>query len=961
MNAVAARGCRPCINRRIFRSPSASSAPPFSSIHHVSSATVSHAVIGQRGLSSSLHPRQRHEGTQLQRQRGRKKAHNDPKFAGVSTAEEKATKNFTKKLKKMASSPDTIFEADKLLRQSLKAWTMADEDHNRLHDNKRPRPNKYSFATVLSGWSKSGIAGSAVRAEQLLNLMLDAYEVQERARAKDPKREIWLHLSPYQFSSAISAWARDFSILQDRQRMDPVERASDILNRMDHLRETYGRESVRPNTAVYNTVIRVCSSINNVKKAGRTLSLEKKIANAKLAEGIIRRMQAECKASNENARPDAWSYSGVLHAWAGASSLSTPIATERVEQILSHLERLSADSTKDSLRPNSFMYTTAMHAHSRSCKADAPEKCLALLDKMELLADSGKNPDARPTVHAYGAAINAFAKLYADYSTLRGIGVKADEILLRMKTRNIAVGTFVYNSVIIAWANSRHPHASARAEEIVEEMKNSRSSIAAPDISTYNSLIMAYAKSRNPSAPEKAEEVLNWLEKSFLNGSSNLKPQMLSYSAVLQAWAKSGRSDAAEGAQAVLDRMQKVKQGQNGRVLAVRPASMCYDALIDALSRSGSIDAAERIKQILRFMMDQSSGGATAMEPTTRTFQAAIFGLSQQADAARGASQAEELLREMIDVHSAGKRNVRVGAVSFSSVISAYAATCTEEGARRAYDLLREMFKMYQETGDRAIKPNTITWGAVIDAFAKCNSSGSAETAERLLRSMIDLSSTPEMNDLKPNAVIFNSVLNAIAKSDDLDPSLLAQKAEAMLEEMQRLSDTGYADVRPDVISFSSVIHAHSRAGNGSRAETLLRKMYEMYEDEGVVDVKPNVVAYTSTIQAYANSSHDPTAVSKADALFNEMSERAEAGEDDVRPNAGTCAIVLKIYIRHGDTALHTKAVDLLERMSVEYKSGNKLMKPGRSILSWMLSAMEKSEDEDLLERVKVVQNGTKY
>ena len=155
MNAVAARGCRPCINRRIFRSPSASSAPPFSSIHHVSSATVSHAVIGQRGLSSSLHPRRRHEGTQLQWQRGRKKAHNDPKFAGVSTAEEKATKNFTKKLKKMASSPDTIFEADKLLRQSLKAWTMADEDHNRLHDNGPVRTNTHLLRYLADGQNRA--------------------------------------------------------------------------------------------------------------------------------------------------------------------------------------------------------------------------------------------------------------------------------------------------------------------------------------------------------------------------------------------------------------------------------------------------------------------------------------------------------------------------------------------------------------------------------------------------------------------------------------------------------------------------------------------------------------------------------------------------------------------------------------------------------------------------------------
>ena len=625
----------------------------------------------------------------------------------------RATIDFTNSLKRLVSSGDakSLAEADRRLRYNLRYW----------NDNRTlARPNDYSFGVVLGAYSKARrIAGSAIRAEELLELMMDTYEMQEERDGNN----VWLIPSAFCTSAAISAWSKNTNILFDKE-MNPIERASAIVDRIEQLHERYGRPQTCPNEAVYNSLISVCAFVNNGRGAGRQLSVEQRLENAKYAESILDKMEAKYQAGDSSSRPNVRTYGSLIQTWAGASSISNPRAAERVEVILQHMENSYKRTGDIEIRPNFFCYTNAIHCWGRSERPDAVEKAIEIVERMERLSDSTENTEARPNAYAYCAVINALAKSRSSGhagSTITGkeVGDKTDALLRRMKERGISPDRAVSNSALNAWARSGDPRTVARAEEIVSDMEKSTLARGTPDIATWNTLINVYTKSGDPAAPEKAERVLRKVESSYLDGSYDRRPQALTYSAVIQAWAKSCRPEAAKRARGIIDAMSKPKTGVGGRSLVTEPISVCYDGLIHALARSDEEDAVQQIEDTLRYMEKQASVGNTSIVPTTRTYQAAILGLSKRSDTNDGAAKAEKILRQMIELHKAGSHDVRPNNFVYSVCIQAFASLKSKEGAAKAYELLREMLLAYNKSGDRAIRPNEVTW-SIGESLKRC-------------------------------------------------------------------------------------------------------------------------------------------------------------------------------------------------------------------------------------------------
>ena len=89
-------------------------------------------------------------------------------------------------------------------------------------------------------------------------------------------------------------------------------------------------------------------------------------------------------------------------------------------------------------------------------------------------------------------------------------------------------------------------------------------------------------------------------------------------------------------------------------------------------------------------------------------------------------------------------------------------------------------------------------------------------------------------DEVKPDVVTFNSVINAWSKSGEKDAPI---RAEALLQRMKDLAElTGDADVMPDVVSFNSAIDAWAKSGDTiapHRAEQILQRMQDLH-DEGL-------------------------------------------------------------------------------------------------------------------------------
>jgi hypothetical protein len=71
---------------------------------------------------------------------------------------------------------------------------------------------------------------------------------------------------------------------------------------------------------------------------------------------------------------------------------------------------------------------------------------------------------------------------------------------------------------------------------------------------------------------------------------------------------------------------------------------------------------------------------------------------------------------------------------------------------------------------------------------------------------------------------------------------------------MQERHESGYPDVKPDTISFSTVLNAWANSrdpGAALRAEAILDRMQEINES-GFTRVKPNKISFSSVINAWA-------------------------------------------------------------------------------------------------------------
>lgn len=872
---------------------------------------------------------------------------------------DRGTIHLTQNLQRLVSSgePSALQEADNKIRHHLRHWSNNTTAHF--------RPNEFTFGVLLAAYCKARhLPGAAVKAEQLLQLMISEYERQEEEEASSGGRhKVWLIPSTYCVSAAVSAWSKNSNMVLGKGDVDAIHRATAAIQKMEELHSKYGRMETKPNESVYNALLAVIAFVNNGKGAGRELSVEQRQRNAEYAESIVKDMEERAARGDASVQPSQRTFGSLIQVWAGAASLSNPRASYRVEQILRYMENVYESTGNERMRPNFYCYTNAIQGVARSQQPDAPRKAMDIVERMEYLSDSGKNTEAWPNAYAYCAVLNALAKSRSSGrgvdSSLSGkeVGDMADQLLDRMKCRNVPIDRAAANAAINAWARSGDPRALQRAEAIVAEMESSTYARGAPDTSTWNSLMNLYTKSGDKNAPEKTQSILNKLEKEYLDGTSSHRPQVLSYSAVLQAWAKSGRPEAPKEAEKVIVGMSQTKNGSDGKTLTMQPTSICYDALIETYARSDDPSASQKIDNILKFMEDRAANGETALVPTTRTFQAAIVGLSRRSaeqEKEENAAKAEQLLRRMIDLHRSGSHTIRPNNYVYSAVISAYASLNSSEGAAKAYELLREMLSTFNETGDKAIRPNQITWAAVIHAFANSNEAGSAETARSLLRKMTELSKLAAYAGVAPNSVVFNSVMQAYSNSLDIDAPEAAEKAEGILSEMKELAQAGDDKARPDAFSYATAMSAYARAGNPRRAEELLSEM------KNDATLKLSVVPYTSVVQAYANSSMNTdtaVAVGRVKALLQEMWELSSAGDVGSKPNGGTCTAALQVYRRGFDDDENVERAEaLLKRMIAEYESGDKSFKPGEKAFAAVLDGLREAGNDEAIKRIEQLQ-----
>jgi hypothetical protein len=280
--------------------------------------------------------------------------------------------------------------------------------------------------------------------------------------------------------------------------------------------------------------------------------------------------------------------------------------------------------------------------------------------------------------------------------------------------------------------------------------------------------------------------------------------------------------------------------------------------------------------QLLRDMVD-----GRHVLPDSVTYTTLIHGWSRGvrhlARLPEAGYRAERLLQELEQLPRSRQKADFSRTKVYNSVITAWSKSGEKVAAERVESLLAQLEGKYFN-GHVDACPDKTTFLCMIDAYAKAGIPDAEERCDALLERMNHFREVFQMEDLEPDRVVYNSMLNALAKS--CQPSA-AEKAEEILTMMQASHDE---NLRPDIVTYSTVIDCHTKCGSGSqRAEELLRFVEGSFRG-GDECLEPNAVFYSGILQAWAKTATVEGAEKAEGLLRRNLGGLYEEGYDYAKP-----------------------------------------------------------------------------
>eukprot|EP00586_Coscinodiscus_wailesii_P020303 CAMPEP_0172502528 /NCGR_PEP_ID=MMETSP1066-20121228/160963_1 /TAXON_ID=671091 /ORGANISM="Coscinodiscus wailesii, Strain CCMP2513" /LENGTH=575 /DNA_ID=CAMNT_0013277823 /DNA_START=136 /DNA_END=1860 /DNA_ORIENTATION=- len=295
------------------------------------------------------------------------------------------------------------------------------------------------------------------------------------------------------------------------------DKAEEILERMNEL-SSGANPSAKPNTYTYTGVIEAWSN------SGRG------VEGAQRAEALSKKMVALSQEKGEDVKPTARSFNAVISAW--AKSRGAEDSAQRAEDTLEIMEELYARGDNPDVKPNVFNYNAVMSAWSNSGEgASAADHIEGIFERMKDLYEKG-DEGLKPTSASYNTVISAWAKV--------GNAARAEELLWEMENefertgdKTVEPNLKTFNSVINAWAKSRDVNAAYRAEQILTNMTSisATNPSLTPDVTSFSTVINAWARSHNYAKADRARNILRQMQL------SPIKPNTIIFNSVMNACA----------------------------------------------------------------------------------------------------------------------------------------------------------------------------------------------------------------------------------------------------------------------------------------------------------------------------------------------------------------------------------------------------------------------------------------
>jgi hypothetical protein len=186
----------------------------------------------------------------------------------------------------------------------------------------------------------------------------------------------------------------------------------------------------------------------------------------------------------------------------------------------------------------------------------------------------------------------------------------------------------------------------------------------------------------------------------------------------------------------------------------------------------------------------------------------------------------EKLLKRIIDDMKAGNTAIAIRTQHYVLLLDAWSKSNSPGAAERAQQIHDKMVQEYNETRNLDIRPSVLSCTILTNAWAKSNQTHAPAMADRVLQKMVDAYKRGD-TFMKPDAVTFSTVMDAFSRSPSIPGPEACRKCEELFHLMDELG------VRKNVYTFSALQNSYARSGlpNGmERAMEILETMLGLYD-----------------------------------------------------------------------------------------------------------------------------------
>jgi len=288
-------------------------------------------------------------------------------------------------------------------------------------------------------------------------------------------------------------------------------------------------------------------------------------------------------------------------------------------------------------------------------------------------------------------------------------------------------------------------------------------------------------------------------------------------------------------------------------------------------NESHGVECALAVEKLLKRIVDERLAGNKAAVPTTSLYNAALRGWAMAAsekEKGSAAQRAEQILMHMQTLYEAGDSRVQPNTDSFYSVMLAWSWSREKYAAQRARQVLDWMTRLSETESNNEVGPSIKCFSLVLSLIAKSGSKTAGREAEEVFKDM------ESFHAHETTTQHFNLVLDAWRRSGTPDA---AKRTEEILNYMEKLSAAGVANIKPNLITYTTVIQTLSRSRQRScpkRATQMLKRLENDYKD-GDESMAPDSIIYNIVLDKWAKSGEHDAAI-QAKKILGRMSRLSE-------------------------------------------------------------------------------------